>query len=67
MKDKPLVEIDLNVRVEGGRTYAGLEDVCGGPVAAGDEVVAVEPESGARFAASVVLAGFSYGLLQAVL
>jgi hypothetical protein len=38
------VRIDLNVRVRGHGTYAGLEDV-DGPVASGDLVQVFEPES----------------------
>jgi hypothetical protein len=39
------VKIDLNVRVRKNLTFSGLED-CSGPVAAGDLVHVVEPESG---------------------
>lgn len=39
------VEIDLNVRTAYG-TFSGLED-CDGPVAIGDVVNVLEPESGA--------------------
>lgn len=39
------VRIDLNVRVRGNGTYAGLEDV-DGPLAVGDVVQVFEPESG---------------------
>lgn len=38
------VKIDPNVRVRGNGTYAGLEDV-DGPLAVGEEVQVVEPES----------------------
>ena len=41
------VEIDLNVRVHGGQTYSGYEDVSG-PLAVGDVVEVFEPESGVR-------------------
>jgi hypothetical protein len=49
------VEVDLNVRVPGGQTFAGFEDVnpatitrarasdADGPVSAGDKVLVVEP------------------------
>jgi hypothetical protein len=36
------IAVDLNVRVRGDQTYAGLEDA-DGPVAVGDPVLAVEP------------------------
>jgi hypothetical protein len=39
------VAIDLNVRVHGNQTYAGLEDVTG-PLAIGSHVEVYEPETG---------------------
>jgi hypothetical protein len=38
--------IDLNVRVRGNQTYAGFEDVRGPVPAAGEQVLAIEVESG---------------------
>lgn len=43
------IAVDLNVRVQGHRTYAGFEDVVGAAnadhlVAVGDKVLAWEPE-----------------------
>lgn len=46
------VEIDLNVRVRGNLTFAGLEDA-DGPLAAGDQVEVFEPESGITGSARV--------------
>lgn len=40
-----VVEIDLNIRVRGNQTFAGLEDVTG-PLAVGGEVTVRESESG---------------------
>lgn len=39
------VAIDLNVRIRGNQTYAGLEDVTG-PLAIGSNVEVFEPETG---------------------
>jgi hypothetical protein len=39
------IAVDLNVRVRGNQTYSALDDA-NGPVAIGDKVLAVEPESG---------------------
>ncbi len=39
------IAIDPNVRVTGNWTYAGFEDIEGGPVAPGDRVRVWEPES----------------------
>lgn len=41
----PTVEIDLNVRTRSG-TFAGLEDVRGGPIEVGQVVHVIEPETG---------------------
>lgn len=46
------VAVDLNVRLDGGQTYTGLED-CDGPVERGDQVVAYERESGIETGATV--------------
>lgn len=43
---RPRVAIDLNIRVHGNETYAGYEDIEGGPVAEGVDVDVWEPESG---------------------
>jgi len=48
------IAIDPNVRVKGNRTYAGLEDVDGGPVAVGDRVRVWEPEGDISGFATVV-------------
>lgn len=47
------IEIDLNVRVRGGLTYAGFEDASGA-VAAGDHVRVYERESGLEGPGEVV-------------
>jgi len=47
------IAIDLNVRVRGNQTYAGLEDVQG-DIAAGSTVEVYEPESGLAGPAEVV-------------
>jgi hypothetical protein len=38
------VEIDLNVRVRGGQTYSGLEDIYGEMPAVGDIVMVFQPD-----------------------
>ena len=60
------VEVDLNVRVRGNRTFAGFEDVTPGdatvtrltkasaPVTVGEKVLAVEPEDGICTDATVI-------------
>lgn len=51
------VRIDLNVRVRGGRTFAGFEDFDGFDAAdlhIGEAVTVYEPESGLRGEGSVV-------------
>lgn len=39
------ITIDPNVRIHGNDTYAGFEDITGGPVAVGEPVTVVEIES----------------------
>lgn len=45
MQHRTRVQIDLNVRVRGNGTFAGLDDASG-PVAVGDVVEVYESESG---------------------
>ncbi len=54
-KDGPLtrVAIDLNIRVRGNQTYAGLEDA-DGPVAVGDDIEVYERETRLAGPATVV-------------
>lgn len=47
------VAIDLNVRVRGNQTYAGLEDA-DGDLAPGDDVEVYEPETGLAGPARVI-------------
>jgi hypothetical protein len=46
------IAVDLNVRVRGNQTYTSLDDA-DGPVAPGDKVLAVEPETGIMADATV--------------
>lgn len=56
------IAIDLNVRVRGNQTYSALEDA-DGPVAAGDKVLAVEPESGIIADATVTDVSGQFGFV----
>lgn len=57
------ITIDPNVRVSGNRTYAGLEDVDGGPVKPGDRVRVWEPESDVSGSATVERVDAERGLV----
>lgn len=46
------IAIDLNVRVRGNQTYSAIDDA-DGPLAIGDKVLAVEPETGIVTGATV--------------
>lgn len=49
-----VIDVDLNVRVAGGLTYSGFEDVHGQFPGIGDRCWVTEPESGMRGPAIVV-------------
>lgn len=56
------VRIDLNVRVRGGQTFAGLEDA-DGPVAPGDAVEVYEPEPGVAGPGTITDVDSGHGLI----
>jgi hypothetical protein len=56
------IAIDLNVRVRGNQTYSALHDA-DGPVAVGDKVLAVEPETGVTAGAVVTAVSEEFGFV----